>query len=1129
MSSLTITSTKTCLICYRDNLHEHRAIVPCGHNDVCATCHLRLRFLLNDKKCPICKTLNDRIIVDADEISGDSMAHKEYSQYEAWGDDLGSNFTYRSNVQMFFHIEYHDENVEPLFSLKCQERNCHFLNNADSYVNQNENRQQMTDPKKKKPPDNIKRISGMKALNEHLRSQHGMTLCHLCVEAKRDFISCLPRFRPEQLKRHQAKGDGDDSGFRGHPQCEFCRPKRFYDLSKLHEHLNMDHYKCHVCEKQGLHNQFFKNYYTLARHFERVHFLCGDPQCLAARFVVFDNEIDLRAHEIEVHGHRGASGDTKIQLQFQIRGATQERSNRQQTVPNDGDFNFGLGGDVFVPEELPNTGRNSVDDSGGTTRQENEPQITDAAHAARTANLREEAQRIRQAQDVADSPDAFPSLGGGDSEQQDEQNNGASSSRGNLVGWTGTVASKASAMTKEEHFPVLGGRAKKSNANKMMVKPHNSSSLSAISSAGGPSWSGSGSTSASSAAPSFQSDLTSSAAYGTRQSFGPIITRTKKVVPLTTDNFPSLGPPSSKVNNSLRYGRKKVTAVASAASVNRIINGSASGAVKAAAAIDNEDYVEYLPEESFETFAAAKKIPSAASYKPKAVNKTENLAVDNFPSLGGGGSGKQPATKQPRKKAQAPPKKKTTQYASAGKLALELAVQNAQASGAIPDKSREQISDIKSVLGSVNYKQLKRLTKEFALDSITPEAYVDQAASLFENGTKDVHFSSFMPQLISSCPNTNTSARAIQYLEGYVEYLPEESFETFAAAKKIPSAASYKPKAVNKTENLAVDNFPSFGGSGSGKQSASTQPTKKTQAPPKKKTMQYAAADKLALELAVQNAQASGAITDESREQISDIKSVIGSVNYKQLKRLTKEFALDSITPEAYVDQAASLFENGTKDVHFSSFMPQLISSCPNMDTSARAIQYLENLQFALALNGGSNGSTSKQSALDNGQNSGAGWAAMASTTSPPPPTQQFAAAPPPGYKAVKDWKAPPTAVRTIAAKKPGWGGATGNSAIRLSNNGARPKQLQPKKYASKVVINNRIVAGALSVTAAAAEEEDSKNKVGSATIAMAKMKSDERKMKQLESQQKQGGSGLGKSKKKKKKDDLRNLAFGGN
>ena len=121
MSSLTSSSTKTCLICYRDNLHEHRAIVPCGHNDVCATCHLRLRFLLNDKKCPICKTLNDRIIVDADEISGDSMAHKEYSQYEAWGDDLGSNFTYRSNVQMFFHIEYYDKNVEPLFSLKCQE------------------------------------------------------------------------------------------------------------------------------------------------------------------------------------------------------------------------------------------------------------------------------------------------------------------------------------------------------------------------------------------------------------------------------------------------------------------------------------------------------------------------------------------------------------------------------------------------------------------------------------------------------------------------------------------------------------------------------------------------------------------------------------------------------------------------------------------------------------------------------------------------------------------------------------------------------------------------------------------------------------------------------------------------
>ena len=66
---------------------------------------------------------------------------------------------------------------------------------------------------------------------------------------------------------------------------------------KLHEHLNKEHYKCHICDKQGKPNQFFKDYTRLERHFDRDHYLCHDGQCLSARFVVFENEIDLRAHE----------------------------------------------------------------------------------------------------------------------------------------------------------------------------------------------------------------------------------------------------------------------------------------------------------------------------------------------------------------------------------------------------------------------------------------------------------------------------------------------------------------------------------------------------------------------------------------------------------------------------------------------------------------------------------------------------------------------------------------------------------------------------------------------------------------------------------------------------------------
>ncbi|EAT88887.2 hypothetical protein SNOG_03682 [Parastagonospora nodorum SN15] len=46
---------------------------------------------------------------------------------------------------------------------------------------------------------------------------------------------------------------------------------------------------------------YYVNYDSLEVHFKKDHFLCPDRECLDKKFVVFDSEMDLKAHQIESH------------------------------------------------------------------------------------------------------------------------------------------------------------------------------------------------------------------------------------------------------------------------------------------------------------------------------------------------------------------------------------------------------------------------------------------------------------------------------------------------------------------------------------------------------------------------------------------------------------------------------------------------------------------------------------------------------------------------------------------------------------------------------------------------------------------------------------------------------------
>lgn len=676
-----------CLVCY--DVLEYATKTPCQHDEICGVCQLRIRFLHNDKKCPICKTENNQVIVDENK---DPEAHaKTFDAYPIWGDDLGSDYVYRDDVGMFFRREYYDTEIQPLFGYHCTDPKCDYDGKVPD-----------------KTDDNNKSKTPIRGLQDHLRVKHKLALCQLCVDHQRDFVARLPRFTPNQLKNHLSKGDGKGSGFEGHPLCEFCRPKRFYDLNYLHQHLNKDHYKCHVCEQQGLANQFFKNYKSLEKHFDTQHFLCRDVQCLQARFVVFANELDLRHHERQVHGGT-STGSSKINIEFRVRRPTQS----SEEVPSEADFNYNLDGQAFVPENLPQTAANNQ-----AVHADHSDITLHPLHVQRTAQLREQAAEWRGANT---STEAFPTL---------------------------EAVTAADGAAAAGNAPLRFGWASGATLSRVGV----------------------------------QSDVGA----------------------VTEEAFPSLGPsegssrrPVSAATAKLKPASRQFAAMRQAAAPP--VANSWGGASTAAA-------------------------PTVAGVSSSAVvgghvnnNNQANLTADNFPSLGGGGGGasRQPYAaakafakqQQQQKKAPSinsaadfPPPPTASQKSSVRDRVLGDINRGGAATGSAnvlqgPSPSlsaKATVGDMKATLGSTKYKELKRMTAEFAGGSLDGQSYVDTAASLFDRGYADSDFWKFLPSLLASCPNEYDAQRALQYMEDLKRARNAAAHAETARLAPAPSGSGWK-------------------------------------------------------------------------------------------------------------------------------------------------------------------------------------------------------------------------------------------------------------------------------------------------------------------------------------------------
>jgi len=218
---------------------EWLAYGPCGHREVCSTCTSRLRFILNDKNCCICKQECPSVVIT--KALGDyTNAVVDFSTLPSQANEgKVGNYWFHLDTQAYFDDEQHYKMIKAMCRLSCSV--------CDSTCGAQEPQKELA-----KRDREFKHID---QLRKHLFHAHKLSMCTLCLEGRKIFICEQKLYTRAQLDRHLSRGDSEvdgseieRGGFMGHPICDFCR-KRFYGDNELYLHMSRDHYTCHICQR----------------------------------------------------------------------------------------------------------------------------------------------------------------------------------------------------------------------------------------------------------------------------------------------------------------------------------------------------------------------------------------------------------------------------------------------------------------------------------------------------------------------------------------------------------------------------------------------------------------------------------------------------------------------------------------------------------------------------------------------------------------------------------------------------------------------------------------------------------------------------------------------------------------
>ena len=138
-----------CILCFNDI--QFFALGSCSHVNVCAKCALRIRLLLNDKKCTLCKQELEEVVITQDKkLTWNSFDKKVRDECDQDKEDES--------------IFYHDR-ASKIEGMKLRVLTC-LINQCTA----------------KKPFPN------QESLRRHMETTHQKTFCLVCLKGRTVFI-----------------------------------------------------------------------------------------------------------------------------------------------------------------------------------------------------------------------------------------------------------------------------------------------------------------------------------------------------------------------------------------------------------------------------------------------------------------------------------------------------------------------------------------------------------------------------------------------------------------------------------------------------------------------------------------------------------------------------------------------------------------------------------------------------------------------------------------------------------------------------------------------------------------------------------------------------------------------------
>ncbi|XP_018335121.1 E3 ubiquitin-protein ligase ZNF598, partial [Agrilus planipennis] len=270
---------QTCVVCFKNV--DIYSIGICDH-PVCYECSTRMRVLCRQNECPICRGDMPKVIFSRN-IEPFAVLEEKSRHVNMKDAKFGFYFLSPSIQRAYYRLLEHECFI------------CRKYRNSG--------------------------FRTFQQLKEHMRKEHELFYCDLCVENLKIFTWERKCYTRGELGTHRRKGDVDNTSHRGHPLCEFC-DTRFMDNDDLFRHLRRDHYYCHFCDADCKHH-YYNSYNDLRKHYLEEHYLCEEGDCKYEQFTsVFRTDIDLKAHITSAHGKSLSKAATKqartLELEFTL-------------------------------------------------------------------------------------------------------------------------------------------------------------------------------------------------------------------------------------------------------------------------------------------------------------------------------------------------------------------------------------------------------------------------------------------------------------------------------------------------------------------------------------------------------------------------------------------------------------------------------------------------------------------------------------------------------------------------------------------------------------------------------------------------------------------------------------------